>query len=451
MILSESLAAVRDITVPPYTRLRERIDPGWVEALLAGDREVRVRRRKLPASSVVWVVVAAALYSHLNFAEMVKRLGLTATTARGNEQAPPSSGSVAEARARLGDEAMQRVFRALARSWVAEPDVSAGRYNGLQVLAADGTTFLAPDTQRNRDGLGLPPTAEGRARAAFPQARLLALMDVYSHIVIDAVLGRYDDDERSMLGQIAGAIPANSLLLLDRGFRSWRLLLGIHRRGEERHWLLRGHDALVAETIEQLGPGDRLVYVFHGYQARRADERLPRRMRCREITYSVGGRAYRLLTSLLDSERFPAAELARMYRARWEIELAFDDIKDEQRASADVLRSKTPEGVRQEIWGILTAHNLVRVEMARAAALVGVMPYRISFHGSLQLVASQIQVVAEVTAPTKIASRQWLLRHEIAALVLPERRSQRHYPRAVKRVVSRYPKKRDPPPAGPAG
>ena len=146
------------------------------------------------------------------------------------------------------------------------------------------------------------------------------------------------------------------------------------------------------------------------------------------------------MTDLMDTARYPALELAALYHERWEIELAFDDIKSEQRAATVTLRSKTPEGIRQEIYGLLLAHNLVRVEMASVAAELGVAPTRISFHRALHELADGLRGMTG-TAPTRWPAWEGLLRTRLMQLVLPERRTARSFPRAMKMPVGRYARK----------
>jgi hypothetical protein len=150
-----------------------------------------------------------------------------------------------------------------------------------------------------------------------------------------------------------------------------------------------------------------------------------------------------LLTSLLDPERYPAAELVALYHERWEIELGYDEIKTHMLARQETIRSKTPQGVRQEIWGIAIAYNLVRLEMERAAAEANVEPNRISFVYALSLVCREWQrACAPRAAIGNIPRDLATLRLNLKRLVLPPRRPSRSYPRAVKIKMSNYARKR---------
>ncbi len=151
---------------------------------------------------------------------------------------------------------------------------------------------------------------------------------------------------------------------------------------------------------------------------------------------------YTLLTSMTDPVRFPAAEVAALYHQRWEIEMAIDDMKAEQRDRALTLRSKNPVGARQEIYGLLVAHDLVRVEMARAAVLLRVPPARARFHRAMLVACDQLRDTAEGSPPSRWADHMVLPRGQLPSLLLPERREDRHFPRAMKMPVGRYARKR---------
>ena len=203
--------------------------------------------------------------------------------------------------------------------------------------------------------------------------------------------------------------------------------------------------------VARLGEGDALVGLAVSREARRADPTLPATWRARALTYQRAGHAPQvLLTSLLDSVRYPAAEVPEvvaLYHERWELALGYDELKTELLARKEALRSQSPAAVTQELWGLLLAYNLVRLEMARAADAAHVAPTRISFVGALRLIRDE-WLWSTYAAPGAIPRHLARLRDALARLVLPARRSERVYPRAVKLKMSPYPRKR-PPPATP--
>lgn len=420
-----------------FTTIRDRIDPAWViEAL--GKNDLGVRRRKMPAEVVVWMVVGACLFAHMSFTDVMRHLGLTAPTRRGAAQTPPSAGAIAEARARVAGQGIGELMRLCAKRWLEEADTEL--FYGLRVLAADGMTFRLPDTPSNVDKYGRPAGKEGKP-AAWPQARVVCLVDVFTHLVLDAAVGPYRRVEVPLFEEIIPRIPDDTVTVLDRGFRSFAALHQMEAGGTNRHWVLRTWKGLKYEVKERLGPGDELVVVRPGYYVRERDPTLPREMLVRLVTFVARSTEFRILTSLTD-RKIPAEALARIYAYRWEAEMVFDDVKTEQRDASVTLRSKKDDGVLQEIYALLLGHNVVRAELARAARLVQLPPVRLSFHRGLAHVRHFLQFAAATTAPAKLRDRELELRALLAHLVLPPRRTSRWFPRVVKSTVLKYPRKR---------
>ena len=393
----------------------------------------------MPTTTVLWLVVGAALFANLSFIEVVRSLGLTAPSRRGSRQVPPSSSSVAEARQRLAWEDTAAVFRASAAAWSNEVD-ALGRYRGLSVFAADGVIFDTPDTDSNVDFFGRPSSTVGE-RAAFPQARAVVLLNVLTRLAVDAEIGPYLRSELSMFAEIVPRVPNHSLTILDRNFRSFGLLFQLNSSGEERHWLLRARTDLNFTVVRTLSDGDEVVTVAPGWAVRQKDPSIPRTVTARLIRVQSGQTPLWLLTSLVDSTRYPANEIVKLYGQRWEIEMAFDDMKTEQRGAATTLRSKRPDGVRQEMFGLLIAYNLVRIEMAHAAQTAGATPDRLSFHRTLTIVKHYLLLLGTSSAPSKAMDRVVEMRDTLAFLMLPERRP-RSYPRALKQIIPKYPRKK---------
>ena len=152
-----------------------------------------------------------------------------------------------------------------------------------------------------------------------------------------------------------------------------------------------------------------------------------------------------LLTSLTDAKLFPAAELCVLYHERWELELGYDEVKTEMLDREESIRSKSPQAVAQELFGILLAYNLVRLEAQAIADDVGVAPMQISFVGVLRYVTEQWLWAAITATPGGIPGRLADMRDKIRRFVLPPRRPTRSYPRAVKIKMTNYPRKRPSP------
>jgi hypothetical protein len=214
-------------------------------------------------------------------------------------------------------------------------------------------------------------------------------------------------------------------------------LIALERSGN-RHWLTRTKSNTRWAIVEKLGKDDYLAELeVH-------ETGLPRTWQVRAIRYKRRGHPEStLLTSLLDAKRYPASEIIALYHERWELELGYDEVKTHLLDRQEAIRSRSPQGVSQELWGIALAYNLVRLEMERIAAEAHVLPTRISFTGSLALIRDELgRMGGERFATGTIPSRLEDLRRNLKRLLLPERRLQRAYPRAVKIKMSSYPRKR---------
>jgi hypothetical protein len=432
-------ATVATLHLDRLRTVRERIDPAWIAAALEGQVKLAVRRRKLPPDVVIWLVVGISLYGEKSFTDVLRAFALTPLSRRGNAQTDPTSGAIAQARQRLGSAPLRTLVQTATRHWLDSPELEHLRYRGLRVLAADGVSMCTPDTPSNAAAFGKPDSRKDGA--AFPQLRAVCLLDVATHLILDAAVGKYTTGEHDLLLDVVPSIPERSVTILDRNFISWALLHRLHVPQTRRHFLVRSKRTITYRDVQKLGDGDSLVEITTRADARNANPDLPRRFQLRRLTYKVNGKPYILLTTLLDPAEFSAEELIQLYRRRWEIELAYDDAKTEMRAAALTLRSKLPDGARQEFYGMLLAHNLVRTVMASAAKLIDVEPTRISFHRALHLVRETLVSMGRAAAPSKLGTEVLELRQLLRYLLLPERRSHRVFPRALRVVVPRYPRK----------
>jgi hypothetical protein len=238
------------------------------------------------------------------------------------------------------------------------------------------------------------------------------------------------------------ALPDHSLTILDRGFLGASMLQSIQSTGSERHWLIPTRSNMKMRVLRRFGRGDELVELETTHYSRVRDPSLPRTWTARAIRYKRKGFPARvLLTSLSDSKIYPAAEIASLYHERWELELAYDELKTELLEREETIRSKTPDGVVQELWGVLLAYNLIRLEMEQVAREAKVEPTRISFAESLRLIRYEWSWLS-VASPGAIPARLRKLRANLKRYVLPPRRPHRSYPRAVKLKMSSYDRKR---------
>ena len=237
-------------------------------------------------------------------------------------------------------------------------------------------------------------------------------------------------------------VPDDSLTILDKGFLSAGILLPLCRDGKNRHFLIRAKKNQKWRLLKRLGRNDCLVELDVSREARKKDPTLPKTWVVRAVRYQRKGfRPGTLLTSMLDPKEFPASEVIALYHERWELELGYDEVKTEMLDQQESIRSQSPAGVYQELWGLFLAYNLVRLEMESVADEAGVEPTRISFIAALRLICDEWLWCA-IASPGAIPKHLRDLRASLKTLILPPRRSQRSYPRAVKIKMSNYPRKR---------
>ena len=417
----------------------QSLDPAWIEAALSATGTASVRRRKLPAERVVWIVLGMGLLADRRIGAVVSHLGLAWDSGTPFlPQGPPTESAVVQALDRLGPEPLRWLFEQSAAHWD-EGAPGVKRWRGLRLKALDGSSLRVADSFENAEAFGVPRS--GRGAGAYPQLRVVFLLDVDTRLVCGANLGPWTTSEKALAAPLWDSLSDDTLLIVDRNYVDYALLYRHGQRGGNRHWLLRAKSNLRWRHVRQLGPEDELVELTLSPQSRKADPTLPKTMTVRAIRYQRRGfRPQTLLTSLLDPKQYPAAEVAALYHERWEIELGYDEMKTHtlERKEA-LLRSQSPQRVLQEAWGLIVGYNLIRIEMAQVAVAVGLAPNRISFRGALLLIRNA-WLSAWLVAPAHLPALLGTLRTELALLVLPQRRD-RAYRREVKIKMSNFPKK----------
>jgi hypothetical protein len=206
---------------------------------------------------------------------------------------------------------------------------------------------------------------------------------------------------------------------------------------------MRAKDNLRHEVVQTLSPSDQIIRMPLSPQARRLDPQLPSHWQARLITLTVQGKVRGFITSLLDARAHPAQALAQLYRQRWEIELAFRERKQSMQGGAQLLRSKQPDLVQQEVWGRLIAYRLLRRPMRKMAELVGVAPQRISFHTAQHAIVGLLNT-ANLQTPATLPARLADLLAQARYFLLPPRRPDRSFPREVKNRAHKFPTKKMP-------
>ena len=348
--------------------------------------------------------------------------------------------AVANARQRLGDEPLEYLFNISAAEW-ATRSADAHRWRGLSLYGVDGTTLRVPDSPANREEFGSSSGARGES--GYPLVRAVVLMVLRSHLLAAARFGPYRTSELALARQLWAEVPDDSLTILDRGFLSAPDLLALERGGKNRLWLSRAKKNTRYRVIETLGQNDQIVEMEVSAQARAKNPELPRTWRVRAIHYQRKGYPPSILLSSLVDPALPAREIVALYHERWELEIGYDEVKTHLLEREETIRSKTVTCVRQEIWAQLLAYNLVRLEIERVAGELEVEPTRISSLHALHLIRAEWEW-ANLAAPGAIPKLLRNLRYQIALLVIPPRRADRIFPRAVKIKMSNYARKRPP-------
>lgn len=431
MGLSSCLVTLGDGTLPAsFEGLRSQIPLDWIKSSLANNGVATLRRRKLPTEQVIWLLIGMGLYRDRSIVELVDRLDLVVPGPDGEKQSIVKA-AITPARDRVGVEPLKELFEVTADQWAL---ASAERlaWRGLKVFGIDGTTLRVPDSAENRKEFEL------YSKSAYPIVRVAALMALRSRLIAGCSFSGCRTSETTLAYELLPSIPNRSVTVFDRYFHNYALWEKISRVGQERHWLVRGRDDLKKWTvIKRFGRGDDLVEIRPSVITRRRHPELPEVIHARVIRYRRPGYRTRILiTSLLDAEKYPAEEIAGLYHERWEQELGYREIKTETLEGCETIRSQSPERVRQELWGVLIAYNLVRREIEIAATELKIPPNRISFRATLALMRD-LFFWAEVASPGKLPKMLLKMRLDLRHFILPPRRN-RSYPRHVKTPQRKY-------------
>ena len=437
MLLQEYLCETHQYATPEqWGVVRSSLPQGWVEQALRVSGVATLRKRRLPMEQVVWLVLGIALLRDRSILHVADALEV-ALPAQGDSI---SSSALSQARQRLGSEPLEWLFRHTAAQWTHQ-EAGRHRWHGLSLYALDGVVWRTPDTPENRQRYG-GQRNHAQHQSPFPLVRMACLLDARARLLVDASLDTYDTSEYTLAQRLWPQLPADSLVIVDKGFYSAGLLWPLqHQQG--RHWLIPARAGLKGEVMGTHGPGDVCLRMKVSPQARKKDPSLPLTWDVRAITREIDGKSRTLFTSLADPKRWAADEVFALYHERWEIELAYGELKTDMLRQAMTLRSQHPEGVEQELWATLLMYNLIRLEITRIADEAKVEPCRISFVTALRYIIDEWLWSSSSTAPGAIPAKLRAMRQNIRRFVLPPRRSERRFPRAVRMTKTQYPIKKN--------
>ena len=228
---SEALAYTASVTSGNYTTFRRHLDADWIDEALATTETATLRRRRLPAEQVVWLVIGMALVRDRSIKDVLRQLDLAMPSRDGMRTV--ASSAITQARARLGSEPLEWLFERTAGEW-AQRSANRDRWRGLALYGVDGTTLRVPDSDENREYFS---GQKGRwdGVSGYPLVRLVTVMALRSHLVAAACFGPYRTDERRYATSLWASIPENSLVLLDREYLDAKVFFELSSKN--RHWI----------------------------------------------------------------------------------------------------------------------------------------------------------------------------------------------------------------------
>lgn len=382
--------------LPSGTRITDYISLGVItktfplaiiQEILRETGRTSIRNRDLPAHVVVYYVIALALYMRSSCREVLRCLleGIQWLLDPGAQVKVTGKSGISQARTRLGWEPLQLLHDEIVRP-IATDLTKGAMYRHWRLVSLDGSTMDVADEQENEAVFGRPSASRGAS--AFPQIRFVSLVENGTHVLFGTRMGGIGTSEIALAKEVLPSLGAGMLCLADRNFYSFEFWNQARATGAELLWRVKKN--LVLPCEQRLPDDSYLSTVYPSPQDRKHG-----RSGVRVIEYRLEGveeaePIYRLLTTILDHEAAPAVELAALYHERWEIETAIGELKTHLRGSQIVLRSKTPDLVKQEFYGLLLTHFSVRGLMHDAALKAEEDPDRLSFLHAVRVVRKKM-------------------------------------------------------------
>ena len=374
-----------------------------VHAVLEATAKASRRERDLPAHVVIYYVIALALYMQCSYREVLRCL-LEGVQWLMDPSAPikvAGKSGISQARTRLGWEPLAQLHDEVVKP-IAVAATKGAWYRGWRLVSVDGSTLDVADEKPNEEAFGRPGASRGAS--AYPQLRFVSLVENGTHVLFGTRTGRYRTGETTLAKAVLGALRKGMLCLADRQFFGFALWQQACATAADLLWRVKGNRHLPCE--KPLPDGSYLSRIYASDQDRRREHN---GLRVRVIEYRLHGVAdaeslYRLVTNILDPDQAPAQELAALYHERWEIETALDELKTHLRGAKIVLRSKTPDLVRQEFYGLMMAHFAVRGLMHEVALKANEDPDRLSFLHAVRVVRRKLSTFHAIppSAPESI-------------------------------------------------
>lgn len=384
--------------LPPGSRITDYISLGVltkaipmerIQSVLKQTGKASKRQRDLPAHVVVYYVIALALYMQSSYREVLRCLleGIQWLTDPTAALKVAGKSGISQARTRLGSEPVRQLHDAVVGP-IAVASSRGAWYRGWRLVSLDGSTLDVADEQGNQRAFGRP--AASRGQSAYPQVRFVSLVEGGTHVLFGNRVAGVATGEITLARQVISGLQKGMLCLADRNFYGFRLWNEAAATGADLLWRVKTNARLPCQ--QRLPDGS---YLSRVYGSAKDFRRQQNGVVVRVIEYQLEGVAeaeplYRLITTILDPDQAPAAELAALYQERWEIETALDELKTHLRGGGIVLRSKTPELVQQEFYGLMMAHYAVRGLMHEAALKAEVDPDVLSYLHAVRVVRRKL-------------------------------------------------------------
>ena len=360
-----------------------------VRAVLAATGTASQRERDLPAHVVVYYAIALALYMQSSYREVLRGLleGVQWLLDPAVTLKVAGNSGISQARTRLGWEPLRQLHDEVVKP-IAVAATQGAWYRSLRLVSVDGSTLEVADEAANDQAFGRPGASRGVS--AFPQLRFVSLVENGTHVLFGTQLGAYATGEITLAKAVLRALRKGMLCLADRNFFGFALWVQARSTGADLLWRVKINARLPRE--HPLADGS---YVSRIYRSERDRRHQRHAVTVRVIEYRLHGVTeaepiYRLVTSLLDPAPAPATELAALSHQRWEIATALAELKTHLRGATIVLRSKTPDLVRQEFYGLMMAHFAVRGLMHEAALNADTDPDQLSFLHAVRVVRRKL-------------------------------------------------------------
>jgi hypothetical protein len=360
-----------------------------IRAVLDSTGKASLRQRDLPAHVVVYYVIALALFMHSSYREVLRCLleGIQWLLEPRVLVKVAGKSGISQARTRLGWKPIQRLHDDVVKP-IAVESTKGSWYRSWRLVSLDGSTLDIADEKENEEAFDRPSASRGKS--AFPQLRFVSLVENGTHVLFGTRMGGIKTGEITLAKEVLVSVHKGMLCLADRNFFGFELWNQARGSGSDLLWRVKKNLRLPCE--KRLPDGS---YLSRLYASQKDQRQRKNGVTVRVIEYKLEGipgaePIYRLLSTIVDHGSAPAAELAALYHERWEIETALDELKTHLRGSRIVLRSKTPDLVRQEFYGLMMAHFAVRGLMHEAALRADEDPDRLSFLHAVRVVRRKI-------------------------------------------------------------